>query len=112
MLTCMCQEDDLVQGISAGVFKYMNKPFLPDDLLGFVRDAIVRKRMRERNPPGDYEITSDDPLAALAGLNEMMADIFVKTGLSDAMVGNIKEGFAGLGLGDAVEHRRTSEMRG
>src|SRR4051794_31753877 len=43
ILSCMCQECDREKGFQAGALFYMNKPFLPDDLLTTLRRALEWK---------------------------------------------------------------------
>jgi DNA-binding response OmpR family regulator len=91
ILSCMCQECDKLRGFAAGALYYMNKPFLPDDLLSTLRMALDWKNsLRTRKPEGTITL-GDKETACARGINEMVADIFVQTELSDAAVGQIRE---------------------
>ncbi len=41
------ESDDIIAGVNeAGIFRYITKPWLPDDLVGIVRDAIATWRLQ------------------------------------------------------------------
>ena len=93
MLTCMNQESEFDKGLAAGAHRFMNKPFLPDDLLANVRSALEWKQgLATRPPEGRIEISSANPVGWRQGLNEMMRDLFTRTALSDRAVGQIRAG--------------------
>jgi DNA-binding response OmpR family regulator len=97
MLTCMNQDRDREHGIASGAHRYMNKPFLPDDLLANVRSALEWKRtLATRAPAGEIEISMGDPCGYHRATNEMIRDLFTRTKLSDRAVGQIRAGFTQL----------------
>jgi CheY-like chemotaxis protein len=95
MLTCMCQEADRARGYRAGALYFMNKPFLPDDLLATVRQAIAWKEaLRMGSPAGGGGVAwlgGKEPPACSKAINQMVADLFARTELDDAAVGHIRE---------------------
>lgn len=94
MLTCMNQECDRLKGLASGAFQYMNKPFLPDDLIAQLRSAFEwKKSLAGRPPRGRVEISQGKPEVAFHGINEMMTDLFNRTTLPDGSVASIREGF-------------------
>ncbi|HUO08888.1 MAG TPA: response regulator [Phycisphaerae bacterium] len=91
ILSCMCQECDKQRGFASGALYYMNKPFLPDDLLSTLRMALDWKNsLKTRKPEGTITLGEKETVCA-RGINEMIADIFVQTELSDSAVGQIRE---------------------
>ncbi len=41
MLTCCNSAEDQLKGLESGALRYMNKPFLPDDLINNFRSAFL-----------------------------------------------------------------------
>ncbi len=84
ILSCMCQAGDKEKGFASGALFYMNKPFLPDDLLATLRKALEWKRgLRDRVPEGSIVLGSGSScpaeLLCAKGINQMVADIFART---------------------------------
>jgi len=98
ILSCMCHGEDKERGVASGALYYMNKPFLPDDLLSTLRQALDWKQsLRSRTPAGTITLGTKEALVCGRGINQMIADIFVRTDLSDAVVGQIREAVETLG---------------
>ncbi len=92
ILSCMCQECDKQKGFASGALYYMNKPFLPDDLLSTLRQALDWKQsLRTRTPEGTIALGNKEALVCARGINQMVSDIFVRTDLSDLTVAQIRE---------------------
>ncbi len=92
ILSCMCQDCDKQKGFGAGALFYMNKPFLPDDLLSTLRQALEwKKSLKNRTPAGTLMLGQKDALPCSKGINQMIADIFCRTDLVDAEVAQIRE---------------------
>jgi DNA-binding response OmpR family regulator len=98
ILSCMCQECDREKGFGAGALFYMNKPFLPDDLLATLRQALDWKAsLSSRVPAGTIALGTGELVACAKTLNQMTADLYARTDLSDAVVGQIREAVDTLG---------------
>jgi CheY-like chemotaxis protein len=98
ILSCMCQDCDREKGYSSGAMFYMTKPFLPDALLEKVGEALEWKAvLRTRVPQGEVLLGAGDTMACSRGLNQMMADLFARTELSDEVVGQIREAMEMVG---------------
>jgi DNA-binding response OmpR family regulator len=94
ILTCMNQQCDRERGIASGAYRFMNKPFLPDDLIGAVKGGLQwRQSLKMRPTRGLFAISASAPGAHLPGINEMIADLFCRTTISDAVATNIREAF-------------------
>ena len=92
ILTCMCQEADKEKGFSCGALYYMPKPFLPDDLLATVRQALAWKASLRTRPPAGAAWLGGAPegAARTKAFNQMTADLFARTNLSDEAVGQVR----------------------
>jgi CheY-like chemotaxis protein len=98
ILSCMCQECDREKGFGAGALFYMNKPFLPDDLLSTLKQAFDwRASLRARTPEGEILLGTRDQLACPRATNQLVADLYARTDLNDGMVGQIREAVETLG---------------
>jgi DNA-binding response OmpR family regulator len=97
LLTCMNQDCDRHKGFSSGAMHFMNKPFLPDDLLGTIKAALEwRKSLQHRPPQGTVFISTARPLETIQQLNNMIADLFARTSLSDTAIAQIRDAFENL----------------
>jgi CheY-like chemotaxis protein len=102
ILSCMCQADDKQKGFASGALFYMNKPFLPDDLLATLRKALEWKRgLLSRVPEGSIVLggggSCPSEMMCTKGINQMVADIFARTDLTDPVVAQIREAIETLG---------------
>jgi DNA-binding response OmpR family regulator len=92
ILSCMCQDCDREKGFESGALFYMNKPFLPDDLLTTLRRALEwKENLKVRPPIGAIMLGEKDKMNCTKAGNQMFADIFARTDLSDSAVGQIRE---------------------
>ena len=92
ILTCMCQEADQERGFGCGALFYMAKPFLPDDLLATVRQALAwRAGLQTRTPAGAAWLGgASEGVACSKAFNQMTADLFARTDLGDEAVGQMR----------------------
>jgi DNA-binding response OmpR family regulator len=92
ILSCMCQDCDREKGYQSGALFYMNKPFLPDDLLTTLRRALEWKaNLKVRPPMGAIMLGEKDRVNCTKAGNQMLADIFARTDLNDSAIGQIRE---------------------
>ena len=62
ILTCMNQDCDRVKAFASGAFRFLNKPFLPDDLINQLKAAFEWKQnLAARAPRGMVEIHVNQP---------------------------------------------------
>ncbi len=91
MLTAMTQDNHKREGLAAGALHYLKKPFMPDDLLAYVRDAMTwRQQMLKRVPTGTFDIHQGADDLACRGLQDFTADVFTHTDLSDQEVADLR----------------------
>jgi len=93
ILSCMCQDCDKEKAFGSGAMFFMNKPFLPDDLITTVRQALEWKRnLTSRTPAGTLILggSSQQDICSPA-IGQMVADLFARTELTDAAVAQIRE---------------------
>ncbi len=97
ILSCMCQEDDRFRALASGAFRFMNKPFLPDDLLDNLRLALESRSATPVNAPaGEVLISAADSAATVAQLNVMLTSIGDCSTLSETHLAQLREAFIGL----------------
>jgi len=98
ILSCMCQDCDREKGFGSGALFFMNKPFLPDDLLATLRQALDWKRsLATRAPEGIIPLGDTQRALCSKALNQMVPDLYARTDLTDAAVTQIREAVATLG---------------
>ncbi len=98
MLTCCNQPEDQLKGLESGALRYMNKPFLPDELINNLRSAFQWKsQLTQRPPRGQIEVTAGQWPHMMHCMNEMFVDLFYRTGLPDVAVNAIRDGFHAFG---------------
>jgi len=96
MLTCMTQDADRQKGFASGVFDYMHKPFLPDDLLASVHRALAhRETVKARVPAGTFDLSAG-PEAVARAVTLMLGDMFSRATLPENAAVQIREGFEWL----------------
>jgi len=94
ILTCMNQECDSQKAFASGAFLFMNKPFLPDDLLTKLNQAFAwRTTLTTRPPQGIIRLDPAKPSAAFASLREMTAELFIHSTLTDQSITAIWDGY-------------------
>jgi hypothetical protein len=87
----MCLADDKNKGFASGAFYFMNKPFLPDDLLATVRQALDWKAtLPTRTPAGSMALGLELAAGARA-INQMTAELFARTAIPDAEVWQMRQ---------------------
>ena len=98
ILSCMCQDADKEKGFASGALFYMNKPFLPDDLLATLHQAMQWKAsLQTRAPAGTVTLGGTgngehgESILCSKALNQMVADLFTRTSLSDSAIAQIRE---------------------
>jgi len=97
MLTCLNADCDRRKGLAAGAYGYMNKPFLPDDLIARLLQAFAwRANLPLRPPLGQFELSTTRPENALRSINDMVVDLFNHAALADPAIVGIREGFQTL----------------
>ncbi len=91
ILSCMCLVDDKNKGFANGAFYYMNKPFLPDDLLATVRQALDWKASLATRPAAGTIALGLEPAAGSRAINQMTAELFARTVFPDADVWQMRQ---------------------
>ena len=92
ILSCMCQDCDKQKGFASGALFFLNKPFMPDDLLETLRKALEwRDTLTKRPPMGTLLLGNGDPSHCLQALNQMIVDLFARTDLTDPVIARIRE---------------------
>jgi len=92
ILSCLCQDIDKEKGFKCGALSYLSKPFLPDDLLATLRQTLAWKAALPTRPPAGTALLgcANDAFASAKAFNQMAADLFARTNLSDQAVADIR----------------------
>lgn len=91
ILSCMCQEQDKEKGFQNGAIFFMNKPFLPDDLLATVRQALGwRAALLTRVPAGTLWLGTGERVACAKGFHQMTADLLSRTDLDEPVIAQMR----------------------
>jgi len=107
ILSCMCQACDKEKAFVSGAMTFMNKPFLPDDLIAAVKSALAWKAELPKRPatqtvrlgaptaaaPATAPTNgpAQDTLACTKAINQMIADLFTQTDLPDPAITGIRD---------------------
>ena len=65
-----------VRAIQIGAFEYIEKPFIPEELLAVVSKALIRKRLSHEQRPVHGEIPSHYELGNIVGASQALQKIF------------------------------------
>ncbi len=94
VLSCMCHDCDKEKAHQSGAMFFMNKPFLPDDLIAMVRRALEwKKGLGDRTASGTLMLGAGENGDGKCGapISQMVADLFARTDLAEGDVAGIRE---------------------
>ena len=103
MVTALGGAANRARGVRVGANGYVTKPFTPSQLFDAVDEAVAWRREHERN--GTHgEITFDvrGELDSLHHLNDLLADLFVNTPLTERQIKDLRQAVMEMG-NNAIE---------
>jgi DNA-binding response OmpR family regulator len=112
MVTALQDAHHRAAGVRVGANGYLTKPFTPTQLYQMVDDALAWGELHQkRGTTGEINFDVRSELTYLAQANDMLADLFAHTPLTDRQVKDIKQALMEMG-GNAIEwgHRKNAEL--
>jgi DNA-binding response OmpR family regulator len=112
MVTALQDANHRVAGVRVGANGYLKKPFTPDQLYEEIEKALTwHEEHQKRGTHGEVNFDVRSELTYLQEANDMLADLFAHTPLTDRQIKDLKQAVMEMG-GNAIEwgHRKNSEL--
>ncbi|ADV63711.1 response regulator receiver protein [Isosphaera pallida ATCC 43644] len=104
--------DDRLDGVRVGADAYLARPVRPEDLTRALDQATAWRREHERHGlAGEIRFRIRSEFEYLRQLNDMLADLFAHTRLTDKQIKELRQAVHEMG-GNAIEwgHRRNADL--
>lgn len=112
MVTALHEDHHRVAGVQVGANGYLGKPFSPEALFRVMDEALAwSEEHRKRGTSGEINFDIRSELAYLQQANDMLADLFAHTSLTDRQIRDLKQAVMEMG-GNAIEwgHRKNADL--
>lgn len=112
MVTALQEDHHRVTGVRVGANGYLSKPFTPEDLFRAMDEALAwNDEHRKRGTSGEINFDIRSELTYLQQANDMLADMFAHTPLTDRQIKDLKQAVMEMG-GNAIEwgHRKNADL--
>ncbi len=112
MVTSLNDPNHRLSGVRVGANGYLTKPFTPQQLFDAMDAALAwREDHSGRGTTGEINFDVRSELAHLQATNDMLADLYQNTPLTDRQVKDLKQVVMEMG-GNAIEwgHRKNAEL--
>jgi DNA-binding response OmpR family regulator len=103
MVTALDGHKDLVHGLKVGANRYLTKPFTLDELNRAIDDVFLwREELEQRGTSGEVHFQLQSDTQYLEELNQLLAALFLYSGLAQAQVKHLTMAVRELGT-NAIE---------
>jgi two-component system, OmpR family, response regulator len=112
MVTALNDPNHRIKGVRVGANGYLSKPFTTEQLFDAIDLAIAWKQEHAtRGTAGEINLDIRSELAYLQQTNDLLADLYAHTPLTERQVKDLKQAVMEMG-GNAIEwgHRKNAEL--
>ena len=112
MVTALQDAHHRAAGVRVGANGYLTKPFKAEQLYEMMQKALDwSEEHRKRGTTGEINFDIRSELTYLAQANDMLADLFAHTPLTERQIKDLKQAIMEMG-GNAIEwgHRKNAEL--
>ena len=112
MVTALHDADHRAAGVRVGANGYLTKPFTPEQLYEAIDKALAwHEEHQKRGTHGEINFDIRSELTYLQQANDMLADLFAHTPLTERQVKDLKQAVMEMG-GNAIEwgHRKNADL--
>jgi DNA-binding response OmpR family regulator len=112
MVTALHDAKHRAAGVRVGANGYLTKPFTPEQLFEVIDGAMAWRHEHEnRGTTGEINFDIRSEATYLQQANDMLADLFAHTSLTDRQLKDLKQAVMEMG-GNAIEwgHRKNAEL--
>jgi DNA-binding response OmpR family regulator len=112
IVTALNDANHRIQGVRVGANGYLAKPFTPAQLFAVIDSALAwRQEHQTRGVEGEINFDIRSELTYLQQLNDMLADFYAHTPLTERQVKDLKQAVMEMG-GNAIEwgHRKNADL--
>jgi DNA-binding response OmpR family regulator len=112
MVTALHDEHHRSTGVRVGANGYLKKPFTPDQLYETIDKALAwHEEHLKRGTNGEVNFDIRSELTYLQEANDMLADLFAHTPLTERQIKDLKQAVMEMG-GNAIEwgHRKNADL--
>ncbi|WP_165066352.1 ATP-binding protein [Paludisphaera rhizosphaerae] len=112
MVTALHEAHHRVAGVRVGANGYLAKPFSPEQLFKTMDEALAwSDEHRRQGTSGEINFDIRSELTYLQQANDMLADLFAHTPLTDRQIKDLKQAVMEMG-GNAIEwgHRKNADL--
>jgi anti-sigma regulatory factor (Ser/Thr protein kinase) len=112
MVTALHDAHHRAAGVRVGANGYLTKPFTPAQLYDLMQHALEwGEEHQKRGTTGEIDFDIRSELTYLAQCNDMLADLFAHTPLTERQIKDLKQAIMEMG-GNAIEwgHKKNAEL--
>ena len=112
MVTALQDADHKAAGVRVGANGYVKKPFEPSELYKAMDEALAwHEEHQKKGTHGEINFDIRSELTYLQQANDMLADLFAHTPLTDRQIKDLKQAVMEMG-GNAIEwgHRKNADL--